>query len=52
MEEVWKNNGMKLGFSMLILILSYLYIPSGIKKNPERIKKAKDIVSFASKKYP
>eukprot|EP01080_Neovahlkampfia_damariscottae_P003219 gene3219-5534_t len=52
MEDVRKNNGLHEGWAMSFLMVSYLYIPSGIKKNPQRLKQAEIIAKVSKKKYP
>jgi hypothetical protein len=52
MEEVYEGEGLKIGYSLILLLVSYLFLPNGIKTDPERMLKAEKIVNSAKERYP
>jgi hypothetical protein len=52
MEEVLEGDGLKIGYSLILLMVSYLFLPNGVKTDPERMLKAEKIVNFAKERYP
>ena len=52
MEEIYEGNGLKLGYSLILLLVSYLFLPSGIAIDKERVQKAASIIEYSKKRFP